>query len=212
PTGPEHWVWLHGDKEAQEARDRFMALPSKPVTKEPPVRAIGHFVRNHETDKLHLHFSKTSWNALPEQHKKMVRSNFLWAPSQGAWVSRAKLNHAYSAEQAAKAIGLEDRGHEGDKLSFEEQKQAEAARAGERAAGLTEAAQKREREVSATHKRWEWVHGDIAFATQPGHIPARERYMKQTERAWEKEGEAKELRQRAATAEETASRAQERNP
>jgi hypothetical protein len=66
---------------------------------------------------------------------------------------------------------------------------------------------KRERDAAAVHRSHEPFRGDIAFNTQPGHIPLRARVIRQQERAWESERKAREMSRRADGIEAQAERA-----
>lgn len=65
----------------------------------------------------------------------------------------------------------------------------------------------REAKASALHERNEPYRGDVAFNTQPGHIPERARAIARTEKAWEHERKADSMRSRADSIEAQADRA-----
>jgi hypothetical protein len=52
--------------------------------------------------------------------------------------------------------------------------------------------------AEALHERNEPYRGDIAFNTQPGHIPERARALRRTEKAWKHEAKAREHLSKAA--------------
>jgi len=91
------------------------------------------YTRNLETQKLELHFEKSTYQALPDETKKKIKSNFLWSNYASAWVSRSKGNGTHWAEQVAKEIGLTYEGETGEKLTFQEQLEREQSRAIDRA-------------------------------------------------------------------------------
>lgn len=66
-----------------------------------------------------------------------------------------------------------------------------------RADKLEERASKRRAEAEGLYKRDQHLMSDIAFTTQPGHIPERERIFKRRERAGRLAAEADELQGRA---------------
>jgi len=70
-----------------------------------------------------------------------------------------------------------------------------------RTARLREWADKRHADVAAVHAAQEPFRGDIAFNTQPGRIPARERMNRQLERAWESTKTADRMSEKAANIE-----------
>lgn len=63
---------------------------------------------------------------------------------------------------------------------------------------LTEWAGKREDKAAALHERNAPYRGDVAFNTQPGHIPERARAIARTERAFEHEVKAEQMTAKAA--------------
>ena len=81
--------------------------------------------RNLETHKIELHFEKSLYMSFSNETKQAIKSNFLWSNYAGAWVSRAKGNGTYRAEQIAKELNLTFEGETGEKLSFAEQVQKE---------------------------------------------------------------------------------------
>lgn len=59
-------------------------------------------------------------------------------------------------------------------------------------------AQSRAEQAERLHARNEPYRGDIAFNTQPGHIPERARVIARTEKAWEHSAKAREHESKAA--------------
>ena len=66
-----------------------------------------------------------------------------------------------------------------------------------KAARYEEWAEKRRAKATALHKRNEPYRGDIAFNTQPGHIPERARVIARTEKAFEHSAIAARMEQKA---------------
>lgn len=66
-----------------------------------------------------------------------------------------------------------------------------------KAAKLEEWADKRHAKAQALEARNAPYRGDIAFNTQPGHIPERARAIRRTEKAWEHSRKAQEMEARA---------------
>jgi hypothetical protein len=60
-------------------------------------------------------------------------------------------------------------------------------------------AEKRRAKAAALEKRNDPYRGDIAFNTQPGHIPERARAIKRTEKAWEHTQKAQEMERKASS-------------
>lgn len=85
-------------------------------------------------------------------------------------------------------------------MSYRERREAKAAR-------LREWAEKRETRAEATLQAADSQMSDLAYATQPGHIPGRERVLTGMERAWESKAKAEKMRERADGIEAAADRA-----
>lgn len=73
------------------------------------------------------------------------------------------------------------------------------AKADRKADRYEEWAGKREAKAAQLQERREYYRGDIAFWTQPGHIPERARIFKQMEKSWEHSSKAEEMRAKAAS-------------
>ena len=125
------------------------------------------YVVNLETGKLELHFEKETYQALTEDQKKEIKSNFLWGRNSGCWISRAKEPNLTWARRVAVSLGLEDAGKEGERLSFAEQMERKAERAERRADRYENRADAAERKGEALQAPINEMHGDIAFFTQP---------------------------------------------
>ena len=126
-----------------------------------------YYVVNLETGKLELHFEKETYQALTEDQKKEIKSNFLWGRNSGCWISRAKEPNLTWARRVAVSLGLEDAGKEGERLSFAEQMERKAERAERRADRYENRADVAERKGEALQAPINEMHGDIAFFTQP---------------------------------------------
>ena len=126
-----------------------------------------YYVVNLETGKLELHFEKETYQALTEDQKKEIKSNFLWGRNSGCWISRAKEPNLTWARRVAVSLGLEDAGKEGERLSFAEQMERKAERAERRADRYENRADAAERKGEALQAPINEMHGDIAFFTQP---------------------------------------------
>lgn len=105
---------------------------------------MNHYLTNNETGKLELHFEKSMYMGLPDEKKKMIKSNFLWSNYAGAWVSRCKSPNLYHVEKIAQSLGLSCEGEQGEKLSFAEQVQREQERAAARVERMEARAEKAE--------------------------------------------------------------------
>lgn len=76
-----------------------------------------------------------------------------------------------------------------------------------RADRLEEWSEGRRAKADELHARNEPYRGDIAFNTQPGHIPERARAIRRTEKAWEHERTAADMAERAVGIRAQAKRA-----
>lgn len=125
------------------------------------------YIINRETDKLELHFTKEEYQALGEESKSGIKSNFLFSRRGGCWVSRAKRPNLYYAEKVAKDFGAEYQGKTGEELTFAEKIERQADRAAVRADRMEEKAAAAEQSGEQLQKPINARRGDIAFFTQP---------------------------------------------
>lgn len=126
-----------------------------------------YYIINLETGKLELHFDKEDYSALSEEQKRNVKSNFLWGRKSNCWISRCKEPNLYHAKRIAEALGLEDAGKTGERISFAEQQQRKADRAERRAEHYDHIADNAEKRAETLVKPFEDHHGDIAFLLSP---------------------------------------------
>lgn len=126
-----------------------------------------YYIINNETMKLEMHFEKADYLALSDNEKNTIKSNFLFSRGAGAWVSRCKFPHLYRAEEIAKSLNLENAGATGERLTFTEQKAAEAAKAERRAERYDYKSDAATAEGNRLQAPIESMRGDIAFFTQP---------------------------------------------
>lgn len=173
---------------------------------------MGKYLLNQETSKLELHFSKSEYQALPENMKSEIKSAFLFSGKSGAWVSRTVNNH-YRAEEVAKKLNLENGGKVGERLSYAEQLEVKAEKAearAERYEGYSDNAEKRavnlQAQFNECRKDWSWLtqpiiaghSGSRAFANHRNKVIAR------CERGFEEYKKSEYYQGRAATARATA--------
>lgn len=78
------------------------------------------------------------------------------------------------------------------RMTYRERREGKAAR-------LREWAEKRETRAEAVFKQGERYRGDVAFNTQPGHIPERARLIAREQRAYESLQKAKDMKAKAAS-------------
>ena len=180
---------------------------------------IGYYVLNLETSKLELHFDKTAYDALDDAQKGKIRSAFLWSGRSKCWVSRAKEPNLWRAEGIAKDIGLENKGKEGERISFAEQLERKQERAEERAERYEGYAQNAEKRGESLQKPLDSMHGDIAFFTQPNinssagraFTRQREKMYAAYERGLKEFNKSEYYRDRAETARITANKSELQN-
>ena len=171
-----------------------------------------YFTLNQETGKVELHFARETYQALTEAQKQEIKSNFLWGRNSGCWISRAKWPNTGRAERCAAALGLEDAGKTGERVSFAEQMERKAERAERRADRCEERADAAATRGEHLQKPIEDMRGDIAFFTQPnisssaGRAFTRRRaaMWASFERGMDEFRKSEYWRERAATARRTA--------
>ena len=145
-----------------------------------------YYIRNKETGKIELHFDKETYMSLPDSDKQKIKSNFLFGRKTGAWISRCKFPNLYRAEEIAKALGLENRGVEGETLTFAEKQERKAERAEARADRYDGYSDNAEKRGEALQKPIEDRHGDIAFFTQPNiNTSSGRAFTRQREKMWD---------------------------
>lgn len=172
-----------------------------------------YYILNLETSKLELHFDKADYDALAEDLKKEIKSNFLWGRRSNCWISRCKEPNLAWARRCAEKIGLEDAGKTGERLSFAEQMERKAERAERRAERYEDHADAARAKGEALRKPINDMHGDIAFFTQPNintsagraFTRRRERMFAAFDRGFEELRKSDYWKDRAAIAQATAS-------
>lgn len=183
---------------------------------QPAATPTDYFIRNRETGKLELHFDKATYDELTDAQKADIRSAFLWGRKSGCWISRAKEPNLWHAERVAQALGLEDAGTSGERLSFAEQQQRKAERAERRADRFEDRARDAAAEAERLQKPINDMHGDIAFFTQPNINTAsgraftkrREKMFAAFDRGMEEYRKSEHYRERAQIARRTADQAE----
>lgn len=181
-----------------------------------------YFIHNLETDKLNIFTGgKSDWLTIPEADRERIKSACLWSRSINGWVSRCKGGMPrFYAEDVLKRNGFEDRGTEGEKLSFTEQIEVKRERAEERAERFEERAETASEHSTALYNRAHTMAQAIPFG-QPilvGHHSEkrdrnyRGRIHSTFGKAFEESDKAKHYAGRAASARATANGAQYSNP
>ena len=79
-----------------------------------------NYIKNLETGKIELHFSKPEYQALSDELKKEIKSSYLFSGIAKAWVSRG-IHNQYRAIQTAIKLGFTEEEKQGERLTFAEQ-------------------------------------------------------------------------------------------
>lgn len=170
------------------------------------------YIKNLETGKIELHFSKTEYKALSEETKKELKRYYLFSGQKGAWVSRSIHNH-YMAISIAKKLGFTDGGETGERLSYKEQLEVKAEKAEariERYEQYADNAANRGKTLQAERDKY---RGDIAFWTQPimrGHAGSesfakyRNRVIERYHKGFEEYRKSDYFKEKAIIAQSTA--------
>lgn len=66
---------------------------------------MNSYIFNLETTKIELHFDKAEYDALTDEQKKEIKSNFLWSNRGKCWVSRAKWRPGLYERQPCGRLG-----------------------------------------------------------------------------------------------------------
>lgn len=170
----------------------------------------GEYVVDRGTGKMELHFSYAEYQALPADLKDMVKRYFTWSRTRSAWVSKGQAD-SWAPQDIAKRLGFQKGEDVGEKQSFAEKMEAKAERAEERADRYDEYAQNAARRADSLSSGYRKFSQDIAFMTQPGHIPFRERIIRQYERSWEESNKAQHFKGEAGRLREVADRGELQN-
>lgn len=179
------------------------------------------YILNRETGKIELYFEKSEYDALPEDKKSLLKSNFLFSGKCKAWVSRAKFPNLYGAKSAAKALGFTEEERVGERLSYAEQVAQQTMRAEERAERYLGYAENAEKRGAVLQKELNDKRGDIAFFTQPiiaGHSGSesfakrRQQIYARYDKGMEEYRKSEYFRKKAETALATADNAKIKDP
>lgn len=171
------------------------------------------YILNLETSKIELRFSKEEYQALTTDEKKAIQRAFRFSGSRSAWLSRSTRNH-YSAIQAAKQLGFTDGGKTGERLSYAEEVDRQVEKAEARIERFEKYADNAETRAKSLQSDLNSMRGDNSFFTQPiiaGHAGSqrfarrREKMFDRYHKGFEEYRKSEYFRDRAVTAEQTAS-------
>lgn len=124
-----------------------------------------YFVHDLESNKLHIFTGgKADWLSLPEVDRESIKSACLWSRFRNCWVSRALAPKAriYLGD-ILKRLGFEDRGTDGEKLTFAEQIEAKQERAEARAERAEDRAEAAGKEWASEHRAADAISSFIPF-------------------------------------------------
>lgn len=91
-----------------------------------------YYVKNLETEKLELYFSKYHYLTLSQLVRNEIKRYFLFSRSKEAWISKS-MNSKRHIISIAISAGLEDGGTTGEKISFAEKLEVKKEKAEKRA-------------------------------------------------------------------------------
>ncbi len=181
---------------------------------------MGTYIKNMETQKVELHFSKPEYLALSDEQKREIKSNFLFSRTAGAWVSRSIHYHGRAIEIAEK-LGLVNAGKQGERLSYADELERKAERAEARAERFETYADNAEKRAVNLQADFNKYRKDWSWLTQPiiaGHSGSRAfgnhkaKVMARYDRGFEEYRKSDYYKDRASTARGTASNVQLQNP
>ena len=179
------------------------------------------YILNRETGKIELNLEKSEYDTLPEDKKRLLKSNYLFRGKLKVWVSRAKFPNLYFAKSVAKELGFTDGKTVGERLSYAEQMEKRTERAEARADRYLGYAENAKKRGSKLQKELNDIHGDIAFFTQPiitGHAGSesfakrRQRIYDRYDKGMEEYRKSEYFQERAAIAMVTAENAKLKDP
>jgi hypothetical protein len=173
---------------------------------------MGEYFLNKETQKIEMHFEKSEYMALTEAQKKEIKSSFLWSKSANAWVSRGT-NNRYRAEKVAESLGLENKGNQGERLSYAEELERKSEKAEARAERYEQYSENAEKRAERLQSDFNEYRKDWSWITQPvisGHAGSRafqrhrDKVIARYEKGFAEYQKSEYYQDRAATARATA--------
>lgn len=171
----------------------------------------GYYLVNLETGKMEIYFDKASYLALPEDLRKAVKSYFLFSRSKGAWVSKGQAD-SYMPQEIIKRLGFEKQGETGEKLPFAKKIEQRAERAEAKAKRYEQYAGSASQRSKQLQSDWRKYSQDLAFVTQPGRFPFRDKVIARFERGIEEGIKAQHFADVADRLNKSSEQSQLRNP
>lgn len=179
-----------------------------------------NYIKNLETGKIELHFSKPEYLALSDELKKEIKRSYLFSRYADAWVSRS-VHNQYQAIQTAKKLGFTEEEKQGERLSYEEQLERKAEKAERRAERYDQYVENANNRGKVLQSELESYHGDIALFTQPiiaGHAGSqtfanrRQRIYDRYHKGFEEYRKSEYFQDKAEIARQTADKTQLNSP
>ena len=179
-----------------------------------------NYIKNLETGKIELHFSKPEYQALSDELKKEIKRSYLFSGTAKAWVSRS-IHNQWAAIDLAKKLGFTEEEKQGERLTFAEQLEVKQEKAEHRADRFDQYAINANNRAKSLQSELESHHGDIAFFTQPiiaGHARSqafgnrRQRIYDRYHKGFEEYKKSEYFAEKAETARQTADATQLKSP
>jgi len=179
-----------------------------------------NYIKNLETGKIELHFTKAEYKALSSDLQKEIKRSYLFSHTADAWVSRS-IHNQYQAIQTAKKLGFTEEEKVGERLTYAEQLERKQEKAEHRADRYDQYAVNANNRAKSLQSELESHHGDIAFFTQPiiaGHSGSqafgnrRQRIYDRYHKGFEEYKKSEYFQEKAETARQTADNNQVKSP
>ncbi|CAL1519136.1 DUF3560 domain-containing protein [Chitinophaga sp. MM2321] len=128
-----------------------------------------YFHHNLESGKLDVFLTKSFYESLDQNQKKVFRTYCRWSRYQVCWISKGKAENCHFLKGELAAMGFVDAGTKGEKISFEEQVNKEKSRAARRAENAERKAGRAEQHSDDLYRKAKDMAAVIPFG-QPIHI------------------------------------------
>ena len=179
-----------------------------------------NYIKNLETGKIELHFSKSDYLALSDELKKEIKRSYLFSGASNAWVSRS-IHNQWAAIDLAKKLGFTEEEKQGERLTYAEQLERKQEKAEHRAERYDQYAVNANNRAKSLQSELESHHGDNSFFTQPiiaGHAGSqafgnrRQRIYDRYHKGFEEYKKSEYFAEKAETARMTADATQLKSP
>jgi len=179
-----------------------------------------NYIKNLETGKIELHFSKPEYLALSAELKKEIKRSYLFSHTADAWVSRS-IHNQWGAIETAKKLGFTEEEKTGERLTYAEQLERKQEKAEHRAERYDKYAVNANNRGQALQAELNSHRGDNSFFTQPiiaGHAGSqafgnrRQKIYDRYHKGFEEYKKSEYFAEKAETARQTADGNQLKNP